>query len=62
MTPEQAFSLRDAYPVEEQTGREDIANAVTMLDDVKRTAMNCDFQTLERAIYLLRRALTKTAR
>ena len=49
------------YSVEEQGPREDVANAVTMLDDVKRTAMNCDFQTLERAIYLLRRALTKTA-
>jgi len=57
MTP----SITD-YSVEAQSVREDIANAVTLLDDVKRTAMNCDFQTLERGIHLLRRALTKLAR
>jgi hypothetical protein len=49
------------YSVEEQTSREDVANAVQLLDDVKRTAMNCDFQSLERALVLLRRALTKSA-
>jgi hypothetical protein len=47
--------------VEAQPAREDVANAVDMLEDVRRTAMNCDFQSLERGLQLLRRALAKMA-
>lgn len=44
-----------------QTAREDVANAVCMLDEVLRTARRMDFRTFNRAVHLLRAALTKTA-
>lgn len=44
-----------------QTAREDVANAVCMLDEVLRTAHSMDFRTFNRAVHLLRCALTKTA-
>jgi hypothetical protein len=53
--------VRGGLRLEEQTAREDVAHAVGMFEDVKRTAMNCDFQSLERGLQLLRRALTKLA-
>ena len=51
-----------SYALEDQTPREDVANAVSMFEDVKRTAMNCDFQSLERGLQLLRQALEKLSR
>lgn len=50
------------YSVEAQPAAEDIANGLSMLDDVARTAMNCDFQSLERARQLIRTGLTKLRR
>lgn len=55
-----AAAARDLSPAA-QTAREDVANAVTMLDEVLRTARQMDFRTFNRAVHLLRTALTKTA-
>lgn len=59
------YSQADGYSVVEQTSREDVANAVCLLDDVRLlqgAEGRFDADAFDRALHLLRRALTKQAR